>query len=68
MEENFENFLTSINLVAEPANEEGVFPVGNNAIWKRQFAILRHCIGEDAVEVFDQFEFDCTGGTPGKQR
>lgn len=54
----FENYLIAINLVAAPANANGVFPDGNNAIWFRQIAILRHCIGEEAVEVLDQFEFD----------
>ena len=54
----FENYLTAVNLVAAPADANGAFPAGNNAIWLRQIAILRHCIGEDAVEILDQFEFD----------
>ena len=55
---NFENFLLAINSVAAPAGEDGRFPVGNIAIWRRQVAILRHCIGEEAVEILDQFVFD----------
>lgn len=55
---SFANYLMAINLVAEPADADGAFPAANNAIWRRQVAILRHCIGEDAVEVLDQFEFD----------
>lgn len=55
---NFENFLVAINSIAAPANNDGAWPEGNAAIWIRQIAILRHCIGEDAVEVLDQFVFD----------
>ncbi|XP_067928943.1 uncharacterized protein [Watersipora subatra] len=55
---NFENYLDAINLIAGPADENGAWPPANNAIWRRQIAILRHCIGEDAVEILDQFEFD----------
>lgn len=54
----FENYLIAINLVAAPADGDGNFPPANNGIWLRQIAILRHCIGEEAVEVLDQFEFD----------
>ena len=54
----FENYLVAINLIAAPADGDGRFPAGNDAIWLRQIAILRHCIGEEAVEVLDQFEFD----------
>lgn len=57
---NFENFLTAINLVARPLDGNGDWPAGNNAIWLRQIAILRHCVGEDVVEILDQFEFDGT--------
>jgi hypothetical protein len=55
---NFENYLLAINSVTEPIPENGVIPVGNVPIWRRQVAILRHCIGEEAVEILDQFEFD----------
>ena len=55
---SFENFLLAINSVTQPADEHGVYPAANGPIWRRQIAILRHCIGEDAVEVLDQFEFD----------
>lgn len=55
---NFENYLIAINLVAQPKNADGSWPDGNTAVWKRQIAILRHCIGEEAVEILDQFEFD----------
>ena len=45
----FENYLTAINLVAAAADDAGDFPPNNNGIWMRQIAILRHCIGEEAV-------------------
>lgn len=60
----FENYLTAVNLVAEPANAAGVFPAGNGPIWLRQIAILRHCIGEESVELLDQFEFDAAANPP----
>jgi len=27
------------------------------AVWKRQIAILQHCIGEEAVEILNQLKF-----------
>ena len=48
---------TPFNSVTEPADENGEFPAGNDPVWRRQIAILRHCIGEDAVEILDQFDF-----------
>ena len=53
----FENYLTAINLVAEPADENGVFPAGNTVIWRRQVAILLHTAGDEAYEIYSQFEF-----------
>ena len=55
---NFENFLVAINSIAAPKNNDDTWPAGNTAVWARQIAILRHCIGEDAVEILDQFVFD----------
>ena len=55
---NFENYLVAINLVAQPLQENGQWPATNVAIWLRQIAILRHCIGEDSVEILDQLDFD----------
>jgi len=55
---NFENYLIAINLVAQPKDTDGNWPNGNTAVWKRQIAILRHCIGKEAVEILNQFEFD----------
>ena len=54
--------MIAFNLVAAPAGDDGAYPAGNNAIWLRQ--ILRHCIGEEAVEVLDQFEFDDEADPP----
>ena len=51
---NFENYLVAINLVTQPCQENGDWPAANAAIWLRQIAILRHCIGEEAVEILDQ--------------
>lgn len=53
----FENYLIAINLIAGPADEDGNFPAGNTAIWQRQVAILLHTAGEEAAEIYDQFEF-----------
>ena len=58
---NFENFLLAINSVVQPY-ADNAWPAGNGPIWVRQIAILRHCIGEDAVEILDQFEFDDGAG------
>ena len=57
---NFENYLVPINLVTQPRQENGHWPAANAPIWLRQFAILRHCIGEEAVVILDRFEFDGT--------
>ena len=52
--------------MAAAADDVGDFPTNNNAMWLRQIAILRHCIGEEAVEVLDQFEFDANANPPRK--
>ena len=57
---NFENYLVAINLVTQPRQENGDWPAAKAPIWLRQIAILRHCIGEEAVEILDQFKFDGT--------
>lgn len=54
----FENYLIAVNCIAKPPDEHGVYPAANGAIWRRQIALLRHCIGEEVVEIMDQFEFD----------
>jgi hypothetical protein len=60
---SFENYLLAIDSVVQPYDEtNNRWPVANGAIWLRQIAILRHCIGEDAVEIPDQFEFSATDG------
>ena len=62
--QNFENYLVAINLVAQPLQENGQWPAANAAIWLRQIAILRHCIGEDSVEILDQLDFDAVADPP----
>ena len=37
---------------------DGNYPTANEPIWIRKYAILRYCIGENAVEILDQFDFD----------
>ena len=61
---SFENYLVAINLIAAPADAAGAFPPANDAIWLRQIAILSHCIGEEAVEILEQFEFDDEADPP----
>lgn len=46
--------------MTQPRRENGDWPAANAPIWLRQIAILRHCIGEEAVEILDQFDFDGT--------
>ena len=58
LKRNFENYLVPINLVTQPRQENGHWLAANAPIWLRQFAILRYCIGEEAVVILDQFEFD----------
>ena len=44
--------------MAVAVNNSKIFVVDNNAMQLRQNAKLRHCVGVEAVEVSDQFEFD----------
>ena len=53
----FQNYLLAINLVLEPS-VDGDEPAGNAAIAKRQVAVMLHCAGEEAYEIFSQFDFD----------
>ena len=53
----FENYLLAINLVVAPVPEGGQVPAGNPAILRRQLAILLHTTGEEAYEVYSQFEY-----------
>ena len=46
--------------MTQPRQENGDWPAAKAPIWLRQIAILRHCIGEEAVEILDQFKFDGT--------
>lgn len=48
------------NLVAEAVYENGEYPDRNSAVWRRQIAILRHCIGNDTVKILNHPEFDDT--------
>ncbi|XP_067949748.1 uncharacterized protein [Watersipora subatra] len=55
---SFQNYLFAVNLVLAPAvGTPPVEPVENIAIVKRQVAVLLHCAGEEADEIFSQFEF-----------
>lgn len=63
---NFENYLFAVDLVAEPADDEGTFPDANETVWRYQVAILRRCIGDDIVQVLDQFEVDAAADPPEK--
>ena len=54
----FENYLLAINLVVATAPEGEPEPVGNAAIRRRQLAILLHTAGEEANEIYGQFEYD----------
>ena len=42
--------------MAAGVDDAGDFPANNNVEWLRKIAILRHCIGEEAVEAINQFE------------
>ena len=53
----FENYLLAINLVLAPVPDAANPPAGNAAISKRQVAILLHAAGEEAYEIYSQFEF-----------
>jgi len=54
---SFQHYLLAVNLVVLPKAVDGSDPPENVAISKRQVAIMLHCAGEEAYEIFSQFEF-----------
>ena len=54
----FRNYLKAINLVQEPVVDADNPPAGNAAISARQVAILLHTAGEEAYEIYSQFEYE----------
>ena len=54
----FQNYLRAINLVQEPVVDRNNPPAGNAAISARQVAILLHTAGEEAYEIYSQFEYE----------
>ena len=57
----FENYLLAINLVETPVVVGQPEPAGNAVVRRRQLAILLHTAGEEANEVYSQFEYDNDG-------
>jgi len=58
---SFENYLLAVNLVTAPVVGGQQEPAGNAAIRRRQLAVLLHTAGEEAYEIYSQFEYDNAG-------
>lgn len=55
---SFQNYLLAINICLLPNEDDGSVPAANASINKRQVALLLHCAGEEAYEIFSQFEYE----------
>lgn len=58
---SFENYLLAVNVVAVQVAPGGEEPAGNAVIRRRQLAMLLHTAGDEAYEVYSQFEYDNDG-------
>lgn len=55
---SFENYLRAVDIVREPVEDGEAPPAGNAAIMRRQLAIFLHTAGEEAYEIYSQFDFE----------
>ena len=55
---SFENYLRAIDLVRVPVAEGDPEPANNAGIMRRQLAIFLHTAGDEAYEIYSQFDFE----------